>query len=891
MARPSLVITEKNNLQNILLVDKEGFIGAELAKKIKKEMTVILASEKYLLESEEKNIFYISYKRKIPVFPDYLYSIIALVYSGKESLGLLPKFIKKAEKDKSTLVVIFNLKDYNKHLVKKVLDSYKNSKVIILGDLFGKNSLDFDSNINTLIKKAVSKEKIEISNTGLDKKFPIYLEDALDGILRVIFGTSSFGQYLIFSKSFSTDLKISRIIQKINPLVKIDFKKNKSQVRELDFSEGEYTVGSDYPIEKRVKETMEEFNNNQIDNSFWETKQIKEKKENKTRNISLKKIIFTLIFIIIFPFIISVIFFILGIIFINSSKTDLSKGNLSSSFKNAKYSKNFFSRSKDSLNVFSQELEVLGQEDRLNKLDGIINLGKDSSSAVVNVLNSILNVKGIMEGKPEGADLLSSIELLKSGVFSLENIKTNDSLSDLGLGLKFNYPLDPHFYTIEAMPSMLGAYDKKTYLVIFQNNMELRPSGGFIGSYGLLTLNKGRVDDFLIHDVYDADGQLKGHFEPPFAVRRYIPQIHWYLRDSNFDIDFTKSASTAAFLLNKEMGTRVDGVIGVDVTFVKNLLKATGPVFVSDYNEKVDENNLYLLAQTHAEKNFFPGSTQKKDFLRSLFNSIVLSFSSKGVSYIKLLEVLSDSVKTKHLLFAFSDNDVQKYFTANNMSSSLWDNRKQDSKIINDFIGINEANVGVNKANYFIKRDVYQELKISDEGSISGNLIMNYKNDSSEWPGGDYKNYLRIILPKGITISSIYLDDIAQKVIPAISDPKIYEQKGFKKPEGLEIEEKEEEGKSVFGFLVEVKKGSLKKVTINYVFPQKLNLEKQNFTYGLKIFKQPGTEEYPYRFSLSYPSSFSVFEPPTGFKTLDNTISTSEILTQDRDFELDFSKK
>jgi len=64
--------------------------------------------------------------------------------------------------------------------------------------------------------------------------------------------------------------------------------------------------------------------------------------------------------------------------------------------------------------------------------------------------------------------------------------------------------------------------------------MELRPGGGFIGSYGILTMDKGKVSDFKIHDVYDADGKLKASIEPQFPVRRYLKLPHLFLRDSNF---------------------------------------------------------------------------------------------------------------------------------------------------------------------------------------------------------------------------------------------------------------------------------------------------------------------------------------------------------------------
>ena len=37
-----------------------------------------------------------------------------------------------------------------------------------------------------------------------------------------------------------------------------------------------------------------------------------------------------------------------------------------------------------------------------------------------------------------------------------------------------------------------------------------------------LKLKMGKITNFSIHDIDDADRQLKGHVEPPFAIRRYL---------------------------------------------------------------------------------------------------------------------------------------------------------------------------------------------------------------------------------------------------------------------------------------------------------------------------------------------------------------------------------
>ena len=108
----------------------------------------------------------------------------------------------------------------------------------------------------------------------------------------------------------------------------------------------------------------------------------------------------------------------------------------------------------------------------------------------------------------------------------------------------------------------------KTYLVLFQNNMELRPTGGFIGSYALLNIGNGKMKGFSISDVYTADGQLKGHVDPPDAIRKYLAQPHFFLRDSNYDPDFVVSSEKAIWFLQKELGINVDGVIGINLFLV-----------------------------------------------------------------------------------------------------------------------------------------------------------------------------------------------------------------------------------------------------------------------------------------------------------------------------------
>src|SRR6185437_16558381 len=80
---------------------------------------------------------------------------------------------------------------------------------------------------------------------------------------------------------------------------------------------------------------------------------------------------------------------------------------------------------------------------------------------------------------------------------------------------------------VTIFPKLLGYNGTQTYLILFQNNAELRPGGGFIGSYGLVSFDHGKMGQFTIHNVYDADGLLTKHIEPSYIGRRYL-QVHLY---------------------------------------------------------------------------------------------------------------------------------------------------------------------------------------------------------------------------------------------------------------------------------------------------------------------------------------------------------------------------
>jgi len=187
-------------------------------------------------------------------------------------------------------------------------------------------------------------------------------------------------------------------------------------------------------------------------------------------------------------------------------------------------------------------------------------------------------------------------------------------------------------------------------------------------------------------------------------------------------------------------------------------------------------------------------------------------------------------------------------------------------KCLTDYLFLVEANVGVNKSNYFLKRSLEQTVKIGQDGKVSERLIINYENQSPSeiFPAGRYKNYLRIYVPKGSTLGECKIDS-----------------------EECKIDLTEEHQRTVFGFLVEVPVGEKQKVEISYNLPE-------TFAGGeyVSLFqKQSGSARDNLSLSISYPKNLTLMETQPSALTGTGIIIYNTNLSRDLVFRLNFSKK
>ncbi len=208
---------------------------------------------------------------------------------------------------------------------------------------------------------------------------------------------------------------------------------------------------------------------------------------------------------------------------------------------------------------------------------------------------------------------------------------------------------------VTASPELLSslAAGTQTWLILLENNDELRATGGFMGSYALVTLENGALTNLVIEDIYDADGQFEGFVPAPPGAYEYLSGGNGLrLPDSNWSPDFPTSAEQVLqfFALGKR--TALSGVIALNQEIIRDLLTIVGPLQLPDYPEALTASTLDAVLRTNRDP-FFPGSIQKKHLLTQAFTQLKLKLGSLS------LQQLQDSARV--VTNRLATKDIQVY--------------------------------------------------------------------------------------------------------------------------------------------------------------------------------------------------------------------------------------
>ncbi len=266
---------------------------------------------------------------------------------------------------------------------------------------------------------------------------------------------------------------------------------------------------------------------------------------------------------------------------------------------------------------------------------------------------------------------------------------------------------------VPILTEVLGGNGARTYLIEQVNPAELRPGGGFIGTYSVLQANQGTLKlirsgnavDFVpgyLTNRRPAPGQ-PGYVAPPGPIREFIPGTSWSFIDSNFFPDFPSNAQTGESFAQPFLGTHIDAVICMDYYMVAKLLELTGPISVPGYNITVTAANFVALVVELYRENT-SGPTHKA-ILAAMAGPLMDRVSTLPPDrWPALLGALNDLAAARHLQVYFNNATVEKEIDQVGWSGAL------NPTGSGDYMMEVESNLGGTKANYWLTRHFTVEL-------------------------------------------------------------------------------------------------------------------------------------------------------------------------------------
>lgn len=393
---------------------------------------------------------------------------------------------------------------------------------------------------------------------------------------------------------------------------------------------------------------------------------------------------------------------------------------------------------------------------------------------------------------------------------------------------------------VSELAKMAGAKETQKYLILFQNDNELRPTGGFLTAYSIVKIDKGQVIPEKSGDIYDLDLKFRQKIAIPEELGRYLTtERYWHLRDMNIYPDFKKSMETFYQYYQTVPGEPddIDGIIAVDTQVLTWLLKVIGPVQIAGYgtfSAEVDKRCdcpqvVYALSEIITRPTPYLRE-DRKGVLGPLMSAILSkTYELDKAKFPELFTVATDSLKARHLQLYFIDENSQlaaekiqaagRLYQLNNNFKNWQFGQNQD------FLAIVDANLGGAKSNLFIDHDVKISVTKPENGFLTNTLEITYRNsapaDNCNLEAGQLclnatlNDWLRLYLPPKSELIDIQgLEE----------EPQIYEELGY----------------TVIDGFFKLEPLGLARIRLSYKVPYQ-NQE----NYNLRLWKQGGIDPVP----------------------------------------------
>jgi hypothetical protein len=462
-------------------------------------------------------------------------------------------------------------------------------------------------------------------------------------------------------------------------------------------------------------------------------------------------------------------------------------------------------------------------------------------------------------------------------------------------------------------PDLMGASGRQTYLILAQNNDELRATGGFISAVGTLVLDGGEIVEIAFEDSYAVDDFSQPYPDPPSPYPRYLGIDLWVFRDANWWPDFPTSAQAAVELYCISRDLDVDGVLAVDQHALQTIVAALSPLEVEGWPEPVTGENVISfirLAWSPTDVEDWSGFDvewwrQRKSFIGDLVGAMraKVERSPDQVNWLALARAVLRTLDERHLQIWLADSTGP---AADLLAEQGWDGAMRRST--SDYLMVVDANMGFNKVDALIQESLDYRVLVSADGTAQATLTIRHVNrstgeatcDHRPHYGADYEDimnrcywdYLRVYAPAG---SQLY----AATAHPVPANQLVSGRRQGGEAEVLPAEK----GKAVFASFFVLPREQETQTRFVYQLPPTAleppapGATDQSWRYRLLVQKQAGTHAIPLRVTLALPPGASVEsaisldgaqDGPAVQQPEPNIVVFDTTLDEDRAFEVNF---
>jgi hypothetical protein len=486
-------------------------------------------------------------------------------------------------------------------------------------------------------------------------------------------------------------------------------------------------------------------------------------------------------------------------------------------------------------------------------LSQLVELMATSGDAAVSAAASVASAGQALAGVPDG--LIGQVETMRDAMLTRID--------------KYGPLLDTYVQVSARLPAILGWDGPRRYLVLTQDPAELRPTGGFIGSYGIIAFDRGRITERRFQDVTPLDYANNYPFvKPPQELADYLlgPTQSWQLADAGWSPDFPTSAQDALRLYTNESGdTHVDGVLGMTTYTIDELLKVTGPISVPDYNVTIatGETTLKVLQLTRVAST--PGVDRKaflSVFADRLLGTLLALPPSRWGDVLGTAGTFGDE---RLLLAWFRDPTAEAFVADGGFGGAV----RQDA---GDFVYPVESNVAPpTKLNAWTTTAMDLSVQIDAVGNAQNTLAVTWENRVDTPDGAAYRAmtnvgghilgmYFRILVPQRSRIEAV-----SGGSLTPVTDPAVVE---------------DEAGRTAIGTYLKIPPGQTTLID-TWTSPYAADVTATGGTYRLTIQAQPGLLPGPFALTIRVPEGYRITAASPGLTVSGPAATLTTTLNRD----------